>query len=250
MKMKHLLVSGLLISLMILGTSVFNFTFAQTDSTNVVQPDTAQVVQPATTPVVQPDTTTNAAPAATGQDDSKKEKKSDKKKKDAFIVYAGVNFNDLSVSSSDYESLMNVGYQLGAAYKRGKFFYWQVGARFNHAGYLLKYLNSSTDSSTFAVNDIDIPLTGGINVLAPLNRIVALRVFVSAVPAFTLGVPDNDSGITKDDINSFILYGQGGIGVDVLFLLIEVGYNYGFQDLLKNQQSNPGQLFVNLGFRF
>ena len=98
--------------------------------------------------------------------------------------------------------------------------------------------------------DIDIPITGGINFLSALNRIVALRLFISAVPAINLGIGENDLGITKDDINSFVLYGQAGLGVNVAFLVIEVGYNYGFQDMLKNYESKPGQLFINLGFRF
>ena len=54
-----------------------------------------------------------------------------------------------------------------------------------------------------------------------------------------------------DDINTFNLYGQGGVGVDVAFLFLEAGFNYGFTDLFKNDiESNPYQIFVNLGFRF
>jgi hypothetical protein len=70
------------------------------------------------------------------------------------------------------------------------------------------------------------------------------------VPAFNIGVGSNDLGIEKGDLNSFILYGQGGLGVSVAFLTLDVGYNYGFQDLIKSMDSRPGQLFVNLGFRF
>ncbi len=102
----------------------------------------------------------------------------------------------------------------------------------------------------FYVRDIDIPVTGGINFLSAINRIVALRIFISAVPAFALGVGDNDLGITKDDINTFNLYGQAGLGVNVAFIVLEAGYNYGFIDMLQNAQSKPGQVFINLGFRF
>ena len=83
-----------------------------------------------------------------------------------------------------------------------------------------------------------------------VNRIVALRLYISAVPSFALGVGDNDFGFTKDDINTFIFYGQGGIGVSVAFIVLDVGYNYGFQDQFKDFDSSPGQVFVNLGFRF
>jgi len=194
-----------------------------------------------------------SAPDTTVSKKDKDEGKKDKaKRKDEFIPYVGVNFNNLSVSSDEiYESSLGVGYHIGFDYKRGKFFYWQVGARFNGARYNLKSIESdSADFIGAPLYSIDIPITGGINFLSALNRVVALRIFISAVPSFALDVGENDLGITKDDINSFILYGQGGIGVNVAFLVIEAGYNFGFSDQLKDYQSKPGQIFVNLGFRF
>ena len=80
---------------------------------------------------------------------------------------------------------------------------------------------------------------------------MGLRAYVSAVPAFAIGVDNNKLGISKDNINVFNFYGQGGIGVDVLFIFVEAGYNYGFIDLFQNDiKSNSNQIFVNLGFRF
>jgi hypothetical protein len=194
-----------------------------------------------------PDTTVNKK----DKDEGKKDKK---KRKDEFIVYVGANFDQLTVSSSTYEASMKAGYHIGFNYKRGKFFYWQVGLRFNNAVYGLKTIPVSIDSvaveSNFAIRDLDIPITGGINFLSAVNRIVALRLFVSAVPAFNLSVGDNDLGITKDNINSFLMYGQAGLGINVAFVVLEAGYNFGFSDILKDAQSKPGQIFVNLGFRF
>jgi outer membrane protein W len=64
-------------------------------------------------------------------------------------------------------------------------------------------------------------------------------------------VGDNDLGINKERTNTFNFHGQAGVGVDVAFLFLEAGFNYGFSDLLKNDvQSNPAQVFINLGFRF
>ena len=229
--MKTNILRSLAISLVVLATAFFNTLIAQVDTTQVAAPDT------------------------TIQEKGKEEKKDDRKRKDEFIAYAGVNFNLLSVSSEVYESATMVGYHLGGAYKRGKFFYWQVGARFNNAVYNIRDLAIPSDSANsedhvFAVRGIDIPITGGINFLSALNRIFALRLFVSADPAINFGVGDNDLGITKDDINSFIIYGQAGLGFNVAFFLLEAGYNYGFQDLHKDHESKPGQVFINLGFRF
>jgi hypothetical protein len=228
--MKTNLLKVLSLCLIFIVGSIFNGIKAQVDTTKVAQPDT------------------------TVQEKGKEEKKSDKKRKDEFIFYGGVNFNKLSVSESQYESNMKAGYHIGFDYKRGKFFYWQVGLRYNNAIYELKDVSESPVSSEpadFAIRALDIPITGGINFLSAINRIVALRIFISAVPSFNLGMGDNDLGFTKDDLNTFIMYGQGGIGINVAFIVLEAGYNYGFQDMLTNdRQSNPGQVFVNLGFRF
>ena len=72
------------------------------------------------------------------------------------------------------------------------------------------------------------------------------------MPSFTLAVSDNHFGITKDDVNSFIFYGQLGIGANIAILYIDLGYNYGTQSLMKNSVSgtNPGQFYVSLGVRF
>lgn len=186
---------------------------------------------------------------------AKKEKK-EKKRKDEFKVYGGINFNNLSVSSDTYSSILAPGWMLGFDYKRGKFFYWQVGARYNNAVYNLDIEGMPADSSNlldgvFAVRNIDVPITVGINFLSFVSRIVGLRLFIGATPQFALGVGDNEIDISNENLNSFNLLGQGGLGVDVAFIYLETGVNLGFMDVFKNDvQSKPVQIFVNLGFRF
>lgn len=186
---------------------------------------------------------------------AKKEKK-DRKRKDEFKVYGGINFNNLSVSSDTYSSTIAPGWMLGFDYKRGKFFYWQVGVRYNNAVYNLDLQGVPAGSSNlldglFSVKSIDVPITVGVNFLSFVSRIVGLRLFIGATPQFAIGVGDNEIDISSDNLNGFNLLGQGGIGVDVAFIYLETGVNYGFMDVFKNDvQSKPVQLFVNLGFRF
>jgi hypothetical protein len=191
----------------------------------------------------QTDTLKAATPDTVVQEKTKKEQKTGKRK-DEFIPYAGVNFNHIS----DLETEMGIGYHLGFNYKRGKFFYWQVGARFNNAIYRLTDANDLADN--VGIRSIDIPVTGGINFLSFTNRVLALRLFISAAPGVALGVGDNDLGFTKDAIETFTLYGQGGLGINVAFLVLEAGYNYGLTNVFTTTDSKPGQVFVNLGFRF
>lgn len=188
----------------------------------------------------------------TQTDTNSEKRKNEKKKKDSWIVYAGANLNQLDVASSPYASDGQLGYQLGVNYRRGKFLYWGAGAKFNNAIYGLKAANSMADSTSISVKSFDIPLTAGLDLLFFTRRIFTVRTFVGVIPSLVLSVTDDAGlGIEKEDVNSFMLFGQGGIGIDIAFLDIELGYNLGFSDLLKNDiKSTPGQAFVNLGFRF
>ncbi len=217
------------------------------------QTDSLKVNQPGTT-VIPADTSLKPADTVLNKQKDEKSKKKGKGWNDEFIVYVGGSLNMLSVSSDKYENHIAPGYMLGAAYKRGKFFYWQAGARFNNAVYSLSDISKPADTtvtdSVFSIREIGIPITGGINFLSVTNRIFALRLFLSAIPSFAIGVGGNDLGINKDQINTFNLYGQAGIGVNIFFVVLEAGVNYGFLDVFKNDQSKPAQIFVHLGFRF
>lgn len=171
--------------------------------------------------------------------------KKEKKKKDEYKILVGATFN--TISSNQYDSSSGVGYIIGAKYKRGRFFYWELGARYNAAIYPL--LDESTEDD-LKINSIDIPINVGINLLSVTSRLVGLRLYLGAVPTFITKVPDNKLGITKDDLNSFRMNGQAGVGVDIAFFFLETGLNYGFTDVFKETSSNPTQVFVNLGFRF
>lgn len=219
--------------------------------TPAVTPAVAPKEKPAETPATKP----AEAPAETKKADEEKpvDKKDKKGKKNEIIFYGGVNFTKLASSSGNYESESDLGYQLGGYYKQGRLLYWQAGARFANTkvGYKLANSPESTGFSGINISEVDFPITGGINFTSFMNRVLSVRLFVSAVPSFTLKVGDNDFGFTKEDVNSFILYGQGGLGINVAFLVLELGYNYGFNEVLvDNTDSKPGQVFINLGFRF
>lgn len=236
----------LLTSLFILSNALLaqvDTTKAKTDTTKA-KADTVKAMAVDTTKKAV-DTTKKAVDTAT------KTAANEKKVTDRFIVYAGPNVNSMDVISSKFEAESGVGYHVGFAYRRGGFTYWQLGARYNNAVYDFVSRTTNTDTSSFSIKSIDVPITAGINFLSFANRVVNLRVFVSAVPAFTIGVGDNNLAFTKDHVNSFVFYGQAGIGADIAFFVLEVGFNYGFGDMMKNYSgSKPSQAFLNLGFRF
>lgn len=175
-----------------------------------------------------------------------------KKKSSGFTAYGAATFNQMNMSANSYTSTTTPGWALGLSFRKGNFFYWQVGARYNNAIYEINVPGQAvTTNNTVSVTDIDIPINVGINLLSITERFLGLRVFVGAVPAFLINVGSSDyNNFTKSNANSFTAYGQGGVGIDILFLSIDAGYNYGFNDVFTNTASKPGQVFVNLGFRF
>ena len=174
--------------------------------------------------------------------------KKEKKKSDSFKVLVGGTLNSISFPSNQYDASSNIGYMFGAKYKRGKFFYWELGARYNAANYSFTEASIKDDLS---INSIDVPINVGVNLLSVTSRLVGLRFYVGAVPTFTTKVNSNELNIiTKDNINSFRMYGQAGLGVDIAFFFLETGVNYGFTDVFENINSKHTQVFVNLGFRF
>ena len=177
--------------------------------------------------------------------------KKNKKVKDEFKVLAGATINNIS-NSAAYEASSELGYIIGAKYKRGKFFYWELGARYNAATYSLiaKSYGGSPLEGNLNVKSLDVPMNVGINLLSITSRIVGLRAYVGALPTFVLNVSDNNLNIEKDDLNTFLMQAQAGIGLDIAFFFLETGVNYGFTDVLGNASSNPTQAFINLGFRF
>ncbi len=217
-------------------------------ATAQVPPDTVKPkVDTATTmhsDTTKPAQTTPAATSATSTNENPYKHKQ-------FDIYAGVNSNTMSGSTASYNANAGTGYQIGIAWQKGNFTYWKVGFRYNYAVYGFNSLATSKDTGDLKVQALDIPLSFGVNFLS-FAKIVSLRAYISAMPSFTLGVSGNRFGISKDNVNSFIFYGQIGIGADIGPLLIDLGYNYGTQSLMKNSTSstNPGQWYLNLGIRF
>ena len=167
-----------------------------------------------------------------------------------IIIYAGVNSNQMGGSTDNFNANSGVGYHIGLAWQKNGFVYGQFGVRYNNAVYGFNSVATSKDTGDLKVQALDIPLTVGINFLS-FTKIASLRAFISAMPSFRLGVSDNHFGITKDDVNSFIFYGQIGIGANLAFVLIDVGYNYGFEGLMENfSNTKPGQWFFSLGIKF
>lgn len=165
-----------------------------------------------------------------------------------FKIYAGVSASTIVLSNSTYESAYAAGYNLGIAFRKGRYGYWEIGINFNGSAVGLDEVTALTQN--MQISHLELPLLGGINLLGTTRRVLGLRIFGGVVPGYIVRIGDNPFGLEEADFNQFQLGGRLGVGLDVMFLFIEAGYQYGFIDLLKDQNSNLSQLDLRLGFRF
>jgi len=175
-------------------------------------------------------------------------KKKPHKRVSDFRIYGGVSASKILLSNSPYESAYAAGYLLGFSYRKGRFGYWEIGVNYNNSVVSIDSLNILEQN--LQIHQLEVPISAGINVLSLTRRVFGLRLFGGVVPGYIAGVSDNPFNLVKDDFNLFQLSGRVGAGVDVFFLFIEIGYQYGFIDVLKDQDSNLSQLDLRLGFRF
>jgi len=201
--------------------------------------------------------TEEVMPAASDTSQVAQEKdKKEYKRRDDFKVFGGITSSNLNVSGSEFESAYAVGYDLGFSYRRGRFTYWELGLRFYGSTVEMKRNNSSgggpipLSERTVGINQLELPFTFGINLLSPTRRILGLRLFAGISPGAIIDVGENRLELSQDNMNTFQFAAHTGVGVDVLFLFVEGGFNYGFTDVLSNHKSNLSQLYLNLGFRF
>ncbi len=176
-----------------------------------------------------------------------KEKKSYKRISD-FKIYGGLSASQILLSNSTYESAYSAGFIAGFSYKRGRFGYWEAGLNYN--GSVVALDDVSSAEQTMYIRQVELPLSVGLNLLAETRRVLGLRIFGGVAPGYIFSIEDNPFGLSKGDFNPFQLGGRLGVGIDVFFLFVEGGYQYGLMDLLKEQDSNLSQLYVLLGFRF
>ena len=175
-------------------------------------------------------------------------KKNPHKRVSDFKIYGGISTSKVLLPNSFFNSAYGTGYLLGFSYKRGRFGYWEIGINYNNSVVSLENVNVLKDN--MQIRQLELPLSGGINLLSLTRRVLGVRLFGGVVPGYIVGISDNPFNIGESDFNRFQLSGRMGVGVDVLFLFIEGGYQYGFIDVLNNQNSNLSQLDLRLGFRF
>ncbi|MBN1252823.1 MAG: PorT family protein [Bacteroidales bacterium] len=168
------------------------------------------------------------------------------------IIKPGIGFNYTSFNNDplSYEKTGRLGFQLGGSVAFGETIYFEPGIYWVRNNYELKDVDLNVDFKN-DISSIRIPLFVGINVVGDAAEERNFHIFAGPAISFVTDVNTGDTGLTTDDFNKFLWGANLGAGLSLWKMYVDVGYEWGLNDLFKDDPNNTKTkgLWVNVGFR-
>ncbi len=144
----------------------------------------------------------------------------------------GTNFASLSNPPENLSLAAKSGFQYGAGLLIGDKFYIEPGIQFvRHS----KTITALDEEFSFVQNFVKVPVYAGYHLIGHESGPVALRVFAGPAAYISGKIKEGEDQITRDDIKNAHWMFDAGIGVDVLFLFVELNYEYGLSKYWTDQ---------------
>ena len=159
----------------------------------------------------------------------------------------GTNFASLSKHPTGTDWKAQAGYQFGAGVLIGEKFYVEPGVQFVRNARVVSL--DGVEDVDFAQNFVKIPVYAGYHLLGHESGPLALRVFAGPAASIAGKVKKGEDQISKDDIKNAHFMLDAGIGVDILFLLVELNYEYALTDYFVDEahESKHSAFIINAG---
>jgi hypothetical protein len=139
----------------------------------------------------------------------------------------GTNFSTLTKPAEGSDVKANAGFQFGAGVLIGDKFYVEPGIQFVRNSKTFSVENV-TEDITFSQNFVKIPVYAGYHLLGHESGPVALRIFAGPAVSVAGKIKKGEDQIDKEDIKNALWLADVGVGVDILFLFVELNYEYSF----------------------
>jgi hypothetical protein len=178
----------------------------------------------------------------------------------ALGIRLGYNANKLTTNIDSIKSGFNSGFHVGVWSHFGKRLYFAPELLYTLGGGVF-----SSEGTTEAyqweqnvrVGSIDIPLLLGFKIIH--SKLITWRIEAGPEISFVVNEKVKDmksfvGPITTSDINKANWYVMAGTGINVLFLALDVRYQYGLNEMISSAESlnfnTHGSLIqVSLGFK-
>ena len=165
--------------------------------------------------------------------------------------FGGINAASFSDLEAGLSQNSNISYQVGASVLFGTTWYVEPGIVWGVKN--VDFVDSSTDAGfNNKISGMKIPVLVGYRFFGRSENLLNLRVFVGATANFNTSYKKEDIAVNDSTFNSLSWNGNVGVGVDILFLFLDAGYEIGLSDFFDTSElsSKINGFYANIGFRF
>lgn len=164
----------------------------------------------------------------------------------------GLNFTKLSDDPLSREQTGRLGWQLGGTVTLGGEFYLEPGIFWMKNNWKLQEVGISEEKKmNNDISSIRIPIFAGWNVVGSPDDNRNFHIFGGPAAMIVTKTNTETTGLKTDDFNKFIFGFNLGAGVSLGKLFIDVGYEWGLNDIYKDddEHAKSRNLWINAGFR-
>ena len=171
-------------------------------------------------------------------------------------IKVGYNASKLSTNIDSVKTNFKSGFQIGAFARIGKRFYLQPELYYTTQGGVFTS-NVTNWKQNVKIGSMNVPVLVGFQLIK--GEFVNLRILAGPAASFVVNKSVTEAGgvtgpITNADLNSVNWSIQAGGGVDLWKFTLDVRYQFGLNELIKNVQnytfdSKNNVWVVSLGFK-
>ncbi len=167
----------------------------------------------------------------------------------------GVNVSGIDAKLEDFDAEARAGWNAGLDLRLGDgFLYLQPGAHYySYTARLIQNLDDPNDvelKDETTIQNIKLPVNLGLRLLGN-NDFLQLHARGGIVPTYTLGVKErNGFAFDKETLKDWTFGANLGVGVDVLFLTVDLNYEIGLTDYFQDVEGKNNVLTLTAGIKF
>lgn len=162
-------------------------------------------------------------------------------------AFVGTNVSGMHVHDfTDFKG--SAGYQFGGGVLIGDKFYVEPGIQIGKMTGTITDQTTDLDDFEMKQNFVRIPVYAGYHLLGHENGPLALRIFGGPAVTFP-GKLDKELDVFEKDNMSKAIWGiDGGLGVDIFFLFVELNYEHTFTErFLDGTEGKHNSVYINAG---
>ena len=167
-------------------------------------------------------------------------------------VAFGINSSRLNTDEGSWKNEGRVGYQFGGSWLLGNKFYVEPGIYWASISSDMVHKEEASLNFNNKISMIRIPVFAGYHILGDASEsFFNLRVFGGPSVSFVTKVETHD--LLKDDFNKVLWGVDAGIGINVWWLFLDIGYEWGLNNVYSHDDHGSAKakaLWTNIGVRF